>query len=254
MPYLMDRRCDSTIMSTVNMPLDPIRSYLRHKRREGRAVSHMALILTAIVRTVRDFPDLNRFIYNRKYYQHTDFSVAIMVLRDGAEPTMSKIYFDANDDIFTVHRKIEGYINTNRTGEVTNSADAWSRFLVSIPGVAGLVCGIIKKLDKHGLMPRAMIEASPFHATMAISNLVSIHTPRAYHHLYEFGTMSIFMTIGLEQYLPVKTRHGIEMTRCLPLSFTIDERICSGVYFALGFERLCHYLGKPEILEEANDY
>ena len=249
MPYLMDRRCDSTIMSTLHIPLDPIRSYLRRKRREGQAISHMALILAAIVRVIREFPEFNRFIYNRKYWEHNDFSVSIMVMRDGADATMSKVYFDFDDDIFTVHQKIEEYINANRSPVEINATDKWTRALISIPGLAAFVCGLIKRLDKYGLMPKVMVDASPFHASMAVSNLVSIHTPRGYHHLYEFGTISTFLVIGLEQYAPIKTRGGLEMLRCIPLSFTIDERICSGVYFARGFERLCQYLEKPEQLE-----
>ena len=248
MPYLMDRRCDSTILVTLNIALDPIRAYLKRKRLENKALSHMALILAATLRTVREYPQLNRFIYNRKFYEHTDFGVSIMVLRKGADAGMSKVFFDFDDDVFTVHRKLEEYIVANR-GDVTNSTDSWTRMLVSTPGLAGLVSGIVKFLDRKGLAPKAIIDASPFHASMVLSNLGSIHTPRIYHHLFEFGTSSIFLAIGVEQYVPTKTREGVEMLRCIPLSFTIDERICSGAYFAKGFERLRSYLKNPELLE-----
>ena len=250
MPFLMDRRCDSTIMTTLNIPLEPIRSYLIRRRAEGRPLSHMALILAAMVRTFGKYPHLNRFIYDRKFYEHTDFAVSIMVLRKGADATMSKVYFDFDDDVFTVHRKLEEYVAANRKEGQANSTDRWTRALVSASGLACVVSGIVKFLDRKGLIPKGMIDASPFHASLVVSNLGSIHTPRIYHHLFEFGTASVFMAIGVEQYAPMKSKGGaVEMTRCIPLSFTIDERICSGVYFAKGFESLRTYLKNPELLE-----
>jgi hypothetical protein len=200
---------------------------------------------------VREYPYFNRFIINRKFYEHTDFSVSVMVTRAGAEPTMSKVYFDFNDDVFTVHRKIEEYISANKVGPETNDADKVTRTLMSIPGLAAFASGLTKLLDKHGLAPRALIDASPFHASMAVSNLVSIQAPRVFHHLFEFGTISTFLTIGLEEFVPVKNRNDVEMVRCIPLSFNFDERICSGVYFAKAMEKLSSLLEKPELLEGA---
>jgi hypothetical protein len=71
-----------------------------------------------------------------------------------------------------------------------------------------------------------------------------------FHHLFEVGTASVFITIGSEQYPLTRAKDGPSATRCIPLSFTIDERITSGAYFSKCFARFRHYLGRPEELEQ----
>lgn len=249
MPYIMDRRCDSTVMVTLDIPLAPIRSFMRQKRRENRAVSHIAVILSACTRTIREYPHFNRFIINHKLYQHNDFTIAMMVLRPGAEDaSTSKIKLDFNDTVFDTHRKIEEYISAIRAQGAQSETDKLTKLLISLPGFAFVASRIIKFLDNHGLLPRAIIEASPFHTSMSISNLASINSPHVYHHLSEMGTTSVFLTIGTER-CP-SPQDGI-VPRTLPITFTIDERICSGVYFAQCLNRLRYYLEKPSLLETA---
>lgn len=253
MPYFMNRRCDSTVMVALSIPLEPMRRFMREKRRENRAVSHIAVILSACTRTIREYPHFNRFIVNRKLYQHNDFTIAMVVLRPGAEDaTTAKVKLDFNDTVFDTHRKLEECISASRRGDTQNEADKTANALLALPGFAFAGSRIIRLLDKYGFLPRAIIEASPFHSSIMVSNLASINTPRVYHHLYEVGTTSIFLTIGAEP-MPPQTGSGASAhQRKLPITFTIDERICSGAYFAQCLNRLRFYLAKPSLLERVS--
>lgn len=250
-PYIMNKRYDSMNMIELDIPLDPIQNYLNQKRKEGITLSHMGLLLAAYVRTAAEFPSLNRFIVNKKIYARNEFNVALVVLKQGEHDngTMSKVNFELEDTIFDVQRKIDNYVAKNRAAEGKNSTDKMINFLLSIPGVLPLGVGLFKWLDKHGLLPRSIIEASPFHASLCISNLASIRTRHIYHHIYDFGTIGVFITMGIPREVPKTSNGTIILEKCLPLGIVMDERICSGSYFASAFRRFSKYLKNPELLE-----
>ena len=82
-PYFLTHRYDAMNMITVDVPEEPLRRYMNEKRKEGRPVNHMALLITAWLRTLSKYPDLNRFIGGRRIYEHVDKTVAMVVLRPG---------------------------------------------------------------------------------------------------------------------------------------------------------------------------
>ena len=184
--FVMDKRVDSMNMITVDLPLDPMNAYIHKVRNErGIALSPMGLLLAGYLRTSCDFPALNRFVVNKRIYTRTEFCAGLVVLKAGGEEgTMSKIYFDQSDTVFDVQRKIDEYIEKNRNAENNNSTDKLIKTLLSIPGLCSFGVWMFKFLDRHGLLPKKIIDASPFHESLLISNLASIRTNHIYHHVY----------------------------------------------------------------------
>lgn len=249
-PYFLTKRYDAMNMVTIDIPVEPLKKYINDRRKEGKAVSHMGLVIAAYLRTAAEFPLVNRFIGNKKVYQHRDFTVSMVVLRPKTDgDVMSKIHFDMADDVFQVQQRIDEYIDDNRKDE-DQALDKVMKVLLNIPGLMGVAIGMLRLLDKFGLMPKALVEVSPFHASLLISNLASIRTNHIYHHVYQFGTTSIGITMGNMREVPKRLRSGeIIHEKCIPLGVVMDERICSGHYFAKAFARLKEYLTNPELLE-----
>jgi len=251
-PQFLPHRFDAMNMITLDIPSDPMKQYMNEKRKEGHHISHLALIIAAYLRTAAEFPMINRFIGNKKLYAHKDFTVSMVVLRPGEdEDTMSKIYLDYTDDIFDVQRKITEYITENRKDDNANPLDKVIKVLRNIPGILNIVGALLRFMDRHGLLPKALIKASPFHASLLISNLASIRTNHIYHHVYEFGTTSVAITMGNAREVPHRRKGEIVLEKCIPLGVVMDERICSGHYFAQAFARLKTYLADPTLLEGA---
>lgn len=249
--YIMSKRVDSMNMITVDIPLDPIKKYIA-KRREYK-ISHLALVISAYLRTAAEYPALNRFVVNKKIYARNEFAVGMVVLKpdDDGHGTMSKMYFDYEDTIFDVQRKIDEFIEKNRQSGQTNSTDDIIKKLLKVPGLCNVGVGLFKFLDKHGILPKKIIDASPFHMSLGITNLASIRTNHIYHHTYEFGTTSVFISMGNPRYVIKMKEEKPIFERCIPLGVVMDERICSGSYFAIAFRRVSEYLKNPELLEEA---
>lgn len=249
-PYFLTHRYDAMNMITVDVPEEPLRLYMNEKRREGIHISHMALLIAAYLRTMSEFPALNRFVGNKTIYEHKDITVSLVVLRPGGSgDAFSKIYLDTKDTIFDIQRKMTEYIDSSRNVEESNRLDKAMNVLCRLKLLLSVATGILRFLDRHGLLPNFLVKASPFHASFLISNLASIRTNQIYHHVYEFGTTSVAITMGNMREVARKGKDGIVFDRCIPLGVVMDERIASGHYFASAFARFRQLLAKPELLE-----
>ena len=252
-PYFLTKRYDAMNMVTLDIPEAPLREYMNKKRKEGRRMSHMALLICAYLRAMEEYPAVNRFIAaDKKAYQHNDITVSMVVLRPGSGgDTMSKIYLEPGDTIFEVQEKIENYVETNREAANENSLDKLMSVITRMGWLMGLATAVLRFMDRFGLLPKSIIQASPFHASLLVSNLASIRCNHIYHHVYEFGTTSIAITMGNLREVPKRTKDGgIDLVRCIPLGVVMDERIASGHYLNLAFACMKRFLNKPELMEE----
>lgn len=251
-PHIMNKRVDSMNMITLDIPVEPLHNYINAKRKEGIAISHVGLLLCAYLRAVAEFPLLNRFVVNRKIYDRNEFCVSMVVLKPGVkdDATMSKMHFELTDDLFTVQRKVDEYFELNSNAETKNATDKMASFLGNANGLIRVLVNILRFWDKHFGLPKKLVDLSPFHASLALTNLASIRTNHIYHHVYEFGTTSIFLSMGNMREVPFREKGEIVHKRCIPLGVVMDERICSGVYFATAFQRISKYLRNPELMEQ----
>ncbi len=250
--YIMDKRVDAMNMTTIDIPYAPIQEYVNKKRKEGISISHMAIILTAYVQTLAKYPELNRFIVNKKIYARNEIAVGMVVLQslETHDGTMSKMYFDKKDTVFDINDKINKYVTENRESPENNATEKIMKTLLKIPGLLTVAVSLFKFMDKHGLLPKSLIDASPFHMSLGITNLASIRTSHVYHHCYEFGTTSIFAAIGTSREVPRRKGTEVIIERTIPMGITMDERIATGSYFATAFRYMKKLLATPECLEQ----
>lgn len=249
--YIMNKRVDSMNMITIDIPIEPIKNYLNEKRKQGKNISHMAVVMASFIRTMKEFPELNRFVVNKKIYQRNELSVGMVVLQpgDSGHGTMSKMYFDENNTIFEVNDIINNYVEENRHAPKSNGTEKMIKFLLSVPGILPVGVALFKWMDKHGLLPKFIIDMSPFHMSFGITNLASIRTNHIFHHCYEFGTTSMFLAMGNTREVPHRKGDEIVFEKCMPIGVTMDERIASGAYFAMAFRKMRTYLRNPSLLE-----
>lgn len=249
-PYIMPKRYDAQNFITEFADMEILRKYIREKRKEGIRISYMAVILAAYFKAYEEHPKINRFVMNRKIYQRNHFCVSFVILKTRADGTPDettiKVFFEKGDDIFSINRKIEAEIKKNQNSQVENNTDKFASFMFAIPLFPEIVMGIVNVLDRFGLLPRKIIDLSPFHTSLFITNLASINTNAIYHHCYQFGTTSVFVCMGkpVANYI-----NGEYRKKLLPLSVVMDERICTGHEYALFWQTLHRYLKHPELLE-----
>ena len=250
--HIMARRSDSMNMTTLYIPIEPMRRYMNQKRKEGKKYSHLSIMIATIVRTISQFPSINRFVVNKRIYARSEIAIGMVVLKGGRIDeigTTSKMKFQPENTIEDVNNTINAYVEKNRSADDVNGTDKIAGVLTSVPGLLRVGVNVLKFLDNHNWMPKSVIEASPFHCTMMLTNLASIRTNHIYHHAYDFGTCSLTLAMGnLVDRVVVKNGEPT-VERCLPLGLVMDERICSGAYFAMAFREFQKYLENPALLE-----
>lgn len=249
-PYIMPKRYDAQNFVNLQVDEESIREYLREKRSAGIRMDHMTVMIAAYLRTCANHPVLNRFVMNRRIYQRNHFCVSFVILKStidgGRSETVVKVYLDPDDDIFTVHQKLQEAIRLNSEVKYSNTMDKFVGFMLSLPGLARFIVAFARLLDNYGLLPGPIINLSPFHTSMFITNLASINTNYIYHHLYDFGTTSIFIAMG--KIVP-DYRNGRDDRKVMPLGVVMDERIADGYDFSRMFVDLKKYLKNPSLLE-----
>ena len=104
--------------------------------------------------------------------------------------------------------------------------------------------------SRYGLLPKALLDGLPFHTSMFITNNASIGLMRVYHHIYNFGDTSMFISMGTPQRGYSVDAGGNVVRKCtLPVGVTVDERVCGGAVYAKLFAVMKNCLRHPEQLE-----
>ena len=255
LPHIMPKRYDAMNWANDYVDEDIIKTYIRQKRKEGQTVTHMSLLISAYYKAALENPKMNYFVMNRKIYKRNHFCVSFVVLKTRADgtpdETVVKIYLNPEDDLFVISERIREIVDRNLKAEHNNNTDKFANWAFSIPGLARTVFKLAYGLDQIGLLPRKIIDLSPFHTSMFITNLASINTRFIYHHCYEFGTTGVFVCMGKP--VPDPNAPAGSRKKQLPLGVVMDERIATGIEYSRFFATFERYLKKPELLEGRMD-
>lgn len=255
LPYIMPKRFDAQNWASDYVDEDIVKGFIRQKRREGRHVTHMSVLVAAYYKAALENPKVNYFIMNRKVYKRNHFCFSFVILKKRADGTPDetslKVFLDPEDNVFTISRKIKDQIDRNQESVHNNSTDKFASAAFAIPGLARFVFWLAYRLDIHGLLPRKIIDLSPFHTSLFITNLASINTSYIFHHCYEFGTTSVFICMGKP--VPDPLAPAGSRKKRMPLGVVMDERIATGIEYSRFFAAFERYLKKPELLESRLD-
>ena len=252
-PYLMPMRCDAQVFLEHKADYEKMSRYIAEKSREGQKVTFMQILVAAYVRAVSRNPEVNRFIFNKQYYSRNNCSVSYTILKNPQDTNSNedtvRILFDLTDTIFDVCDRMNDAVEKARNAEVDGSVIKLARTLLAIPGLATLVVGIVKLLDRYGIAPAALIRELPLYSGLYVTNNGSIGLHHPLHHIYNFGNVSLFFGMGSILKEAVVEGGKARMRRVLPVGITADERVCSGAHYAAFFFDVIHYMDHPEELE-----
>lgn len=255
-PYIMVNRNGASNLIKDTVVLDDIENYIAAKRREGlKGFGMMYIFIAAYIRAVAQYPGINRFLAGQKIYARDKIQIVIDIKKKmelNAQNTTIKIDFEPDATIYDVYNKFTDAFEKNRVEDEVSAFDSTARFLTFIPGVLlKFTVWLLKLLDYFGLLPKFLINLSPFHGSMFITSMGSLGIPPIYHHLYDFGNIPVFISIGAKRKELYPSRDG-EVTERKVMDFTVvtDERICDGHYFATALKSIRDSIKNPTILDE----
>ena len=253
-PYVMPMRCDAQVFLKHRADLEAMSRYIRRQKAEkNEQISYMQIVVAAYVRAVSQHPEVNRFIMNKQLFARNNCSAAFTILKNPANPddgeAVVKIKFDLTDTIYDVRDRMTAAVAANRGDQPAGFVDRLLAFLFAVPGLATVIVGLVKALDRYGLAPGILMEELPFYVGMYITNTASIGLHDVNHHLYNWGDVGLFFGMGTPEKLAVVENGETRMKRTLPIGITADERVCSGAHYGRFFSDMKRYLDHPELLE-----
>lgn len=260
LPYLKPHRCDSDVYINQKIDVTELVKYMEKlkKKYPDKKITYFHIFSMAIAKVVYNRPLLNRFVLNRKYYDHNDVSlgfVAKVSFDDTAKEFCSTIKIPGDADLFKVADIFNEVVSKVR-GNNQNKTDGVIDFVGKLPGIlVRIIMWAFKLLDNYDLLPSSLIANDIYHSTLIISNLGSINCGSIYHNLTDFGTSSTLLTIGTIHKEPVVMEDGKIVARdIVDFGINLDERIADGVYFAKSVQLFEYILQNPKLLEgKAND-
>ena len=253
-PYLMPMRCDAQVFLEHKMDMEMLTRYIARKGTEGQKITFMQIVVAAYVRGISQHPEINRFIMNRQYYARNNCSVSYTILKEmqnhDSPETAVRILFDLTDTLFDVRDRMNHAVESSRGEENDTFVEKLASFVLAVPGLAATIVALVRLLDRFGIAPAVLMKELPFYSGMFITNNASIGLHHVWHHIYNFGNVSMFIGMGSPLREPVNEDGKMRMKRMLPIGITVDERVCSGAHYAAFFADVVRYLNNPELLEQ----
>ena len=255
MPYIMTKRDDALNYFSGSVEITAQEEWLRSMRKaDWKSMGMLHLFLAAYVRAVASCPGLNRFVSGQKIYARNGIEVVMMVRRaltTEADETSIKLQLEPTDTVFDIYRKLADKVDEVKAADGDNGTDRTAEALMRFPGlILKFVVWFLNLLDYFGLLPQSLIDVSPFHGSMIITDLGSIGTAPIYHHLYNFGNLPLFISMGAKRRAVELDKTGTPVQRkYVDYKVVMDERTVDGLYFANALKYFQYYLKNPSELE-----
>lgn len=255
-PYFMPMRIDGVNLYTQQILCKKMDEFILKERQEsGVHFNYTEILIAAAVRMLYERPKANRFIVNCQIYQRNEITVSMAVkpkLTDDCDEITLKFHFTGRENIYEVKKIVDDEIKKNtQPSSDTHGTTKVAGVLDKMPyWMFKVAMKLIRFCDRYGLIPKSLIDVSPFHTSMFITDLKSIKLNKVYHHLYNFGTTTIFGALGKVKYVPVSDRSGeIRTEKVMDLGLSLDERVADGLYYGNSVKLLLKYVENPELLK-----
>ena len=254
-PYIMPQRNDRFVHYEEAMEISAVERRLRAMRVEGyKGMGLLHFFIACHIRAISMLPGINRFVVGRRIYARNNIEIVMTVKRElsiDATETTIKVVFEPTDTIFDVYRKLNEKIEEIKTSDDTNGTEDFAETAAHLPRfVLRAAIGLLRIMDYFGWIPQSLLDVSPFHGSMIITDLGSLRLGPVYHHIYNFGTLPVFIAFGPKRHAYELNRRGeMEDHKYVDAKAVVDEGIVDGHYYAQFFQAYQYMFAHPEILE-----
>lgn len=254
-PFIMRKRNEAVVYYSKSYDIEAIQDFIQEKRSQDKRVTLFNVVVAALLQTIYRRPKINRFIAGRRLYDHNDISILYVVknkLTDDALESIAEVKLSPEDTIDDIAMRMKTNTDSIKDGE-DKSDDKFIHAVAKLPrSFLQFAVWLVRLMDFYGVMPRKLQESIPLYSSIYIAHIGSLGADAPFHHLYELGSTSIFITIGRTYDAPYKGKDDqIEWRKTIDLKLSIDERICDGFYLAKSLKIFSEYLKNPSLLDRS---
>lgn len=249
-PYIMPKRTEAEVSITESFDISNLNKFIQEEnKKDGNNVKLFHCICMAVAKTIYHRPKFNIFISGRHFYQRKDITLSFVAkqkFEDEAQEVLMFMKVKPEMTLNDVSHIILGDVKKART-ESGNDLDKTMNFVGKLPRLLlEIIFFVVRRLEYHGRMPQFLMKGDPNYSTILLSNLGSIGAKSCYHHLSNYGTCSLMMTIGTAH--TIEEKNSNETKDVVDITLTMDERIADGFYFAKSLKIFNYLFSNPEEL------
>jgi hypothetical protein len=246
--FIMRTRNESMVYTDDAIDAEGLLAYLEQtKDRLGADMTH--IIVAAMNLTLAENPTMNRFIVGRRMYQrkHREltFSMKREAMNKKAKLAVVKLQMQDEESFAGLVERMNGSIQHQRSGAKTHEDKEYGLFDLFPRSVLRFFVWFFQALDYVNLLPYVFTKDDGLYTSCVIANLGSLGMKPAYHHLYEWGTSSLFVMVGRIEERAVVVDGQVVIKKVLPTRYSYDERIDDGLSAAYGMQTLKRVLENP---------
>ena len=244
-PYVMPKRTEAEVSTTILLDITDLLKFIdKQNKKNGTNYKLFHCICTAVAKMIYHRPKLNIFVAGRKYWQRNDITLSFVAkqkFEDEAVETLMTLKVTEDMNLDSISKIILGDVQKARSAG-NNNLDKTMEFIGKLPRfVLEIFFWILARMEYHGIYPEDLKKGDPNYTTCLLANLGSIKADSCYHHLSNFGTNSMMITIGTMR----KDANGRDV---VDITATLDERIADGFYFARSLQFGQYLIEHPKLL------
>lgn len=255
-PFIMPTRNDALVNFTDTLDITDTEKFILEQRKNGmKGLGMLHIFIAGYVRAVSQCPQLNRFICGQRLFARDKIEFVMTVKRQmtlDAEESSIKVTLNQTDTLEDIYNKIKEAVEEVKNGSA-NDTDKLAAWFMNLPrGFLRLVMWFLRVCDYYGWLPKALVDASPFHGSLIVTDVGSLGIPPVFHHIYNFGNLPVFISFGTKYKKTILNNDGEpEKHSYIDYCVVIDERICDGSAYAKGVSLMRQCFKKPATLLEA---
>lgn len=254
MPYFLRRKYESLYYWESHVDAEKSEAFRERMSEEyGMKVTFFHLALHALFKTYVAFPRVNRFVKAGKIYQRDRIWISFSIKKEMTKEAKVSVVKREFKPGFTLKDTIKAARKDTKLGktEKGDKGEKEAKNYLRFPGfIIRLAFPFYKFMDEHGLFTKKYMENEVLYSSVFLNNVGAFGANPAYHHLYEIGTIGVFIIMGAvtDKVVPVNGKPIVK--KVCPFMITIDERTEDGFYFFRAFEYFKEQLEDPEQLLE----
>lgn len=246
--YLLRSRAESIVFFDTYVDAEALVPFMDQARAKfGADYTHVALAAASI--GLAATPAMNAFVAGRRLYarkgRFLTFTMKRKALDRKAKLATVKIESPDGETFPELCARVNAVIGVERS-DATTYTDKELAFFGLFPRLLfRAAIAAFHWADYHNLVPGAFIRTDPLYTSMFIANLGSLDMAPAFHHLFEYGTCPLFLTVGSVEDVPAVEDGRLVVKKRLHLRWSYDERIADGLNARYGIDAVKRVLEDP---------
>ena len=247
MPFISPRRNDSLVLYSQEVEADAALRFVEEfnaRRSEESRITLFHLVLRSVALAIESYPGVNRFVSGGRLWQRDGVWITFSAKQEilpGSPLLTIKREFPEGEKLEEMMEAILSDVRSRRRGKKTTSDREMGLANRLPPVVVRGVVWLLRKANDFGVLPKSMIDDDPLFTSIFVANLGSVGLDAGFHHLWEYGTCSMFAVMGR-----TKRRHDGAMV--FDIQYAYDERMEDGLYGGLAMAQIKEKLENPEEL------